>query len=271
MFSSSFTKNSNNETNEKIVDREDYRKQLTFTIDPDNAKDFDDALSFKNLNDNTFEIGVHIADVSSYVRPDTQLDKEARKRGTSVYLANRVVPMLPEKLSNEICSLEPKKNKRAFSIIFTIDKQGNILNDRATKTMILSDHRFTYSDVQSIIENKKETKSLNKKFEKPIRILNEISKKIRKKRQERGAIFFNKKEVGFKFNGDKIDGTYLRESKESHKLVEEFMLLTNIVVAEKLKKKAIFRIHDKPDENKVANLFRVAESFGHKKSDKKKI
>ena len=259
-----------NETNEKLVDREDYRKQLTFTIDPDNAKDFDDALSFKNLNDNTFEIGVHIADVSSYVRPDTQLDKEARKRGTSVYLANRVVPMLPEKLSNEICSLEPKKSKRAFSIIFTIDKQGNILNDRATKTMILSDHRFTYSDVQSIIENKKETKSLNKKFEKPIRILNEISKKIRKKRQERGAIFFNKKEVGFKFNGDKIDGTYLRESKESHKLVEEFMLLTNIVVAEKLKKKAIFRIHDKPDENKVANLFSVAESFGHKKLDKKK-
>ena len=100
-----------NETNEKIVDREDYRKQLTFTIDPDNAKDFDDALSFKNLNDNTFEIGVHIADVSSYVRPDTQLDKEARKRGTSVYLANRVVPMLPEKLSNEICSLEPKKTR----------------------------------------------------------------------------------------------------------------------------------------------------------------
>ena len=259
-----------NEKNENKVQREDYRKPLTFTIDPDNAKDFDDALSFKNLNDGTFEIGVHIADVSSYVRPDTQLDKEARKRGTSVYLANRVVPMLPEKLSNEICSLEPKKNKRAFSIIFTIDKEGKILKDRATKTTILSDYRFTYSEVQSIIENKKETKSKNKKFEKPIRILNEISKKIRKKRQERGAIFFNKKEVGFKFNGEKIDGTFLKESRESHKLVEEFMLLTNIAVAEKLKRKAIFRIHDKPDEKKVENLFSVAESFGHKKLDKKK-
>ena len=115
--------------------REDYTKPLTFTIDPDNAKDFDDALSFKKLENNIFEIGVHIADVSSYVRPNTELDKEARKRGTSVYLANKVVPMLPEKLSNEICSLEPKKNKRAFSIIFTIDKEGNILKERAARTI----------------------------------------------------------------------------------------------------------------------------------------
>ena len=259
-----------NEKNENKVEREDYRKPLTFTIDPDNAKDYDDALSFKNLNDNTFEIGVHIADVSSYVRPHTQLDKEARKRGTSVYLANSVVPMLPEKLSNEICSLEPKKNKRAFSIIFSIDKEGKILKERATKTTILSDYRFTYSEVQSIIENKKETKSKNKKFEEPIRILNEISKKIRRKREKRGAIFFNKKEVGFRFNGEKIDGTFLKESKESHKLVEEFMLLTNKVVAKKLKRKAIFRIHDKPDENKLENLFIVAESFGYQKLDKKK-
>ena len=259
-----------NEKNENKVDREDYRKPLTFTIDPDNAKDFDDAISFKNLNDITFEIGVHIADVSSYVRPDTQLDKEARKRGTSVYLANKVIPMLPEKLSNEICSLEPKKNKRAFSIIFTIDKEGKILKERATKTTISSDYRFTYSEVQSIIENKKNTNTKNKKFEEPIRILNEISKKVRKKRQERGAIFFNKKEVGFMFNGEKIDGTFLKESKESHKMVEEFMLLTNIAVAEKLKRKAIFRIHDKPDKKKVENLFSVAESFGHKKLDQKK-
>ena len=257
------------EKKENKVKREDYTKPLTFTIDPDNAKDFDDALSFKKLENNIFEIGVHIADVSSYVRPDTELDKEARKRGTSVYLANKVVPMLPEKLSNEICSLEPKKNKRAFSIIFTIDKEGNILKERAARTIILSDYRFTYSEVQSIIENEKDKKNKNKKFEKPIKTLNEISKKIRKKRKERGAIFFNKKEVGFKFNGEKIEGTFLKESKESHELVEEFMLLTNIVVAEKLKRKAIFRIHDKPDEKKVENLFSVAESFGHKKLDKK--
>ena len=257
------------EKKENEVKREDYTKPLTFTIDPDNAKDFDDALSFKKKDDNIFEIGVHIADVSSYVRPDTELDKEARKRGTSVYLANQVIPMLPEKLSNEICSLEPKKSKRAFSIIFTIDKGGNVLKERATKTIILSDYRFTYSEVQSIIENGKEEKSKNRKFEKPIKILNEISKKIRKKRKESGAIFFNKKEIGFKFKGEKIEGTFLKESKEAHKLVEEFMLLTNIGVAEKLKRKAIFRIHDKPDEKKVENLFSVAESFGHKKLDKK--
>ena len=151
------------EKKENEVKREDYTKPLTFTIDPDNAKDFDDALSFKKKDDNIFEIGVHIADVSSYVRPDTELDKEARKRGTSVYLANQVIPMLPEKLSNEICSLEPKKSKRAFSIIFTIDKGGNVLKERATKTIILSDYRFTYSEVQSIIENEKDEKNKNRK------------------------------------------------------------------------------------------------------------
>ena len=258
-----------NEKKENKEKREDYTKPLTFTIDPDNAKDFDDALSFKILDNNVFEIGVHIADVSSYVKPDTELDKEARKRGTSVYLANKVIPMLPEKISNEICSLEPKKKKRAFSIIFTIDKKGNVLKERATRTTIYSDYRLTYSDVQNIIENNKEGKKKYKEIETAIINLNKISKKIRKKREERGAIFFNKKEVGFKFKGDKIEGTFLKESKESHKLVEEFMLLTNIEVAEKLKKKAIFRVHDKPDAKKVENLFSVAESFGHIKLNKK--
>ena len=257
------------EKKENKEKREDYTKPLTFTIDPDNAKDFDDALSFKILDNNVFEIGVHIADVSSYVKPDTELDKEARKRGTSVYLANKVIPMLPEKISNEICSLEPKKKKRAFSIIFTIDKKGNVKKERATRTTIYSDYRLTYSDVQNIIENNKEGKKKYKEIETAIINLNKISKKIRKKREERGAIFFNKKELGFKFKGDKIEGTFLKESKESHKLVEEFMLLTNIEVAEKLKKKAIFRVHDKPDAKKVENLFSVAESFGHIKLNKK--
>tara|TARA_B100000575_G_scaffold10967_1_gene8016 strand:+ start:410 stop:2494 length:2085 start_codon:yes stop_codon:yes gene_type:complete len=261
--------NSINEKKENKEKREDYTKPLTFTIDPDNAKDFDDALSFKKLDNNVFEIGVHIADVSSYVKPDTELDKEARKRGTSVYLANKVVPMLPEKLSNEICSLEPKKSKRAFSIIFTIDKKGNVLKGRATRTTIYSDYRLTYSDVQNIIEKNKEGNKKYKEIETAILNLNKISKKIRKKREERGAIFFNKKELGFKFKGDKIEGTFMKESKESHKLVEEFMLLTNIEVAEKLKKKGIFRVHDKPDEQKVENLFSVAESFGHIKLNKK--
>ena len=257
------------EKKENKEKREDYTKPLTFTIDPDNAKDFDDALSFKILDNNVFEIGVHIADVSSYVKPDTELDKEARKRGTSVYLANKVIPMLPEKLSNEICSLEPKKKKRAFSIIFTIDKKGNVKKERAARTTIYSDYRLTYSDVQNIIEKNKEGKKKYKEIETAIINLNKISKKIRKKREERGAIFFNKKELGFKFKGDKIEGTFLKESKESHKLVEEFMLLTNIEVAQKLKKKAIFRVHDKPDAKKVENLFSVAESFGHIKLNKK--
>ena len=257
------------EKKENKEKREDYTKPLTFTIDPDNAKDFDDALSFKILDNNVFEIGVHIADVSSYVKPDTELDKEARRRGTSVYLANKVIPMLPEKISNEICSLEPKKKKRAFSIIFTIDKKGNVLKERAKRTTIYSDYRLTYSDVQNIIENNKEGKKKYKEIETAIINLNKISKKIRKKREERGAIFFNKKEVGFKFKGDKIEATFLKESKESHKLVEEFMLLTNIEVAQKLKKKAIFRVHDKPDAKKVENLFSVAESFGHIKLNKK--
>ena len=257
------------EKKEKKEKREDYTKPLTFTIDPDNAKDFDDALSFKILDNNVYEIGVHIADVSSYVKQDTELDKEARKRGTSVYLANKVIPMLPEKLSNEICSLEPKKKKRAFSIIFTIDKKGNVIKERAARTTIYSDYRLTYSDVQNIIENNKEEKKKYKEIETAIINLNKISKKIRKKREERGAIFFNKKELGFKFKGDKIEGTFLKESKDSHKLVEEFMLLTNIEVAEKLKKKAIFRVHDKPDTKKVENLFSVAESFGHIKLNKK--
>ena len=154
--------------------------------------------------------------------------------------------MLPEKISNEICSLEPKKKKRAFSIIFTIDKKGNVLKERATRTTIYSDYRLTYSDVQNIIEKNKEGKKKYKEIETAIINLNKISKKIRKKREERGAIFFNKKEVGFKFKGDKIETTFLKESKESHKLVEEFMLLTNIEVAQKLKEKAIFRVHDKP-------------------------
>ena len=261
--------NSIKDKKEKKEKREDYTKPLTFTIDPDNAKDYDDALSFKELDNNVFEIGVHIADVSSYVKPNTELDKEARKRGTSVYLANNVVPMLPEKLSNEICSLEPNKRKRAFSIIFTIDKKGNVLKKRATRTTIYSDYRLTYSDVQNIIENNKEEKTKYKEIESAILNLNKISKKIRKKREENGAIFFDKKELGFNFKGDKIEGTFLKESKESHKLVEEFMLLTNIEVAEKLKKKAIFRVHDKPDGKKVENLFSVAESFGHIKLNKK--
>jgi len=256
------------ERKEEKVKREDYTKQLTFTIDPDTAKDFDDALSFKELDKDIFEIGVHIADVSSYVEPETELDKEAKKRGTSVYLANTVVPMLPEKLSNELCSLEPKKRKKAFSVIFEIDNEGSILKERATRSTIYSDYRFTYSEVQSIIENDRETKSKYRVFEKPIKKLNEISKKIRKDRRARGAIFFNKKEIGFNYDGEKIEGTYLKENKESHNLVEEFMLLTNIAVAEKLKeKKAIFRVHDKPDKKKVENLFSIAQTFGYKKLD----
>ena len=178
---------------EKKKKREKRRlhKATTFTIDPDNAKDFDDALSFKILDNNVFEIGVHIADVSSYVKPDTELDKEA-ERGTSVYLANKVIPMLPKHYPMRYAHLNLKKRKGIF-IIFKIDKKGNVKKERAARTIIYSDYRLTYSDVQNIIENDKEGKE-HKEIETAIINLNKISKKIRKKKEERGAIF-NKKEL----------------------------------------------------------------------------
>ncbi|MDR0791824.1 MAG: ribonuclease R, partial [Chitinophagaceae bacterium] len=234
----------------EITKRRDFRNTLTFTIDPEDAKDFDDAVSIKKLSDGWLEIGVHIADVSHYVQPGTALDNEAYHRATSVYLPDRVNPMLPENISNVLCSLRPHENKLTFSAVFIMNEKGKIKDTWLGKTVIHSDHRFTYEDVQDIIEQKTESK-----YQVEILLLNELAQALRKKRFEKGAINFSSQEVRFKLDETgKPIGVVLKESKESHQLVEELMLLANKGVAEyiskiKIDKKPVpfpYRIHDQP-------------------------
>ncbi|HYC27362.1 MAG TPA: VacB/RNase II family 3'-5' exoribonuclease, partial [Chitinophagaceae bacterium] len=240
---------------------------LTFTIDPIDAKDFDDAISFRELKNGLFEIGVHIADVSHYVEPETALDKQAYERATSVYLPDRVNPMLPERISNELCSLRPHEDKLTFSAIFQITPKGEIKDYWLGKTVIHSDHRFTYEEVQEIIEKKEGL------HDEVVLTLNGLAQRFRKQRFKKGAINFSSQEVRFKLdeNGKPI-GIIIKESKEAHQLVEEFMLLANRVVAEavgkiKVNKKEIpfpYRVHDTPDEEKLAPFIEFAKKFGHK-------
>jgi ribonuclease R len=246
--------------------RTDYRKVPTFTIDPFDAKDFDDALSVKRNDEGHWEIGVHIADVSHYVEEHSVLDKEALKRGNSVYLVDRVLPMLPEKLSNHLCSLRPNEDKYTFSVIFTIDKEFKILNHWIGKTLIHSNRRFTYEEVQDILETKKGD------YKKELMLLNEMAMYIRKKRMENGAIDFDSEEVKFKLDekGNPLE-LIVKERKHSHMLVEEFMLLANKYVAqfiaEKDKTKSIpfvYRIHDKPDPAKLEEFAHFALEMGVK-------
>ena len=265
---------------EEISKRRDFRKELTFTIDPVDAKDFDDAISFKKLDDNSYEIGIHIADVSHYLQPKTILDNEAFSRATSVYLVDRVVPMLPEILSNKACSLRPKEEKFTFSAVFII-KNNSVINQWFGKTVINSDHRFSYEEAQEVIETKdviinKDVSLTNKEYKIPNSVktailkLNEIAVEMRKLRMKQGAISFDKKEVRFTINKDKEPtGVYVKESKEANKLVEEFMLLANKKVSEhvgKIIKKTpfIYRVHDLPDESKIKALQEVAKALGYK-------
>ncbi len=251
----------------ELVGRKDYRDVLTFTIDPADAKDFDDALSIKKLSDNDFEIGVHIADVSHFVIPETELDKEAYARATSVYLPDRVNPMLPEKISNELCSLRPNEDKYTFSVIFKINNKGKVKEYWVGKTFIHSDHRFTYDEVQQIIE------SGDGQYSEEISLLNSLAKNFRKERFKNGAINFSSTEVKFQLdeNGKPL-GIIVKESKESHQLIEEFMLLANRTVAAhvskiKVNKKPIpfpYRIHDTPDEEKLKPFVAFARKFGYK-------
>ncbi|HXS58224.1 MAG TPA: ribonuclease R [Hanamia sp.] len=251
----------------ELVGRKDYRDVLTFTIDPADAKDFDDALSIKKLSDNDFEIGVHIADVSHFVIPGTELDKEAYTRATSVYLPDRVNPMLPEKISNELCSLRPNEDKYTFSVIFKINNKGKVKEYWVGKTFIHSDHRFTYDEVQQIIE------SGDGQYSEEISLLNSLAKNFRKERFKNGAINFSSTEVKFQLdeNGKPL-GIIVKESKESHQLIEEFMLLANRTVAAhvskiKVNKKPIpfpYRIHDTPDEEKLKPFVAFARKFGYK-------
>jgi len=250
----------------EIAKRRDCREILTFTIDPSDAKDFDDAISIMSLGKDMYEIGVHIADVSYYVTPDTDLDAEAYKRATSVYLPDRVNPMLPEKISNELCSLRPHEDKFTFSAIFQMNSKGDVKQYWLGKTVIHSDHRYAYEDVQEIIETKK---GINQD---EILLLNDISQRLRKKRFSKGAINFSSQEVRFKLDekGTPI-GIVVKESKESHQLIEELMLLANRTVAENVSKIMInkkpipfpYRIHDRPDEEKLKPFITFAKKYGH--------
>ena len=246
--------------------RKDFRKVLTFTIDPSDARDFDDAISFRKLKDEMYEIGVHIADVSHYVKPGTPLDEEAYERATSVYLPDRVNPMLPERISNELCSLRPNEDKLCFSAVFHITHKGIIREYWLGRSIIHSDHRFAYEDVQDIIDKKEGI------YLEEIGILNEIAQRFRKQRIKKGAINFSSTEVRFKLDEKgKPIGIMVKESKESHQLIEEFMLLANRTVAShvakiKIKKKSIpfpYRVHDTPDKEKLAPFVEFAKKYGH--------
>jgi ribonuclease R len=251
---------------EEIANRRDCREILTFTIDPADAKDFDDAISIRELSKDVYEVGIHIADVSYYVLPDSDLDVEAYKRATSVYLPDRVNPMLPEKISNELCSLRPHEDKFTFSAIFQMTAKGEIKQYWLGKTVIHSDHRYAYEDVQQIIETKE---GIHKN---EILLLNDISQRMRKKRFEKGAINFSSQEVRFKLDekGTPI-GIVVKESKESHQLIEELMLLANKTVAENVSKLHInkkpipfpYRVHDQPDKDRLAPFLVFAKKYGH--------
>ncbi|MDP4262121.1 MAG: ribonuclease R [Bacteroidota bacterium] len=251
----------------EIKKRKDVREILTFTIDPADAKDFDDAISFRALKNDHYEIGIHIADVSHYIEPETPLDKAAYQKATSVYLPDRVNPMLPEHISNVLCSLRPNEDKLTFSVIFQMTAKGEVKQYWLGRTVIHSDHRFTYEDVQSIIESKEGI------YKDEILLLNDMAQRMRKKRFTKGAINFSSQEVRFKLDekGDPI-GILIKESKESHQLIEELMLLANRYVAEniskiKLKTKPVpfpYRVHDDPDEEKLLPFIAFAKKFGHK-------
>src|SRR5450432_1375253 len=250
----------------ELAKRKDCRDVLTFTIDPADAKDFDDALSIKKCGKDEYEIGIHIADVSHFITPGTALDDEGYVRATSVYLPDRVNPMLPEKISNELCSLRPHEDKLCFSAVFHITHKGEIKEYWIGRTVIHSDHRFAYEDVQEIIDNKKG------EYMEEIGILHEIAQRFRKQRIKKGAINFSSTEVRFKLDEKgKPIGIMVKESKESHQLIEEFMLLANRTVAThvakiKIKKKSIpfpYRIHDTPDKEKLAPFVEFAKKYGH--------
>lgn len=245
-----------------ILERRDMRDINTFTIDPKSAKDFDDALSVNIINENEIEVGIHIADVGHYVKKNTLLDEEAIKRATSVYLVDRVVPMLPEVLSNDICSLKPNVDRLAFSVVLNINKEGKILKEWFGKTIINSNNRFTYEQAQNIIEGDSHT------LENEIKILDKIARKIRKKRIGDGSIEMGGVEIQFKLAKDnkKPIGVFYKIQKEANKLIEEYMLLANKAVAKKLSKTQrsnVYRVHDTPSIDKLSELSGICKTFGY--------
>ncbi|WP_372937184.1 ribonuclease R [Seonamhaeicola sp.] len=268
-------------TKDEIAKRRDMRQDLTFTIDPKDAKDFDDALSFKVLENGLYEIGIHIADVSHYVKEGTVLDDEAYNRATSVYLVDRVVPMLPEVLSNNACSLRPHEEKYTFSAVFKINDKAEVKHQWFGRTVTYSDARFAYEEAQAIIESKTneipadvsltgKTYKTDEKLANAILKLNELAKIMRNKRMKNGAISFDKVEVKFNLDEDNNpEGVYFKTSKDANKLIEEFMLLANKKVAEFIgkqnpKKTFVYRVHDEPDDSKLAALQNIVGRFGYK-------
>ncbi|MFD1292913.1 ribonuclease R [Lutibacter holmesii] len=271
-------------TEEEIAKRRDMRKDLTFTIDPKDAKDFDDALSFEVLENGNYEIGIHIADVSHYVQEKTIIEDEAYERATSVYLVDRVVPMLPEVLSNGVCSLRPNEEKLTFSAVFEMNEKGHVVKEWFGRTVTYSDKRFAYEEAQEIIETKEnkvsqeisitgEAYTVQPEIVTAILKLDELAKKLRKKRLQQGAITFDRVEVKFNLNENAEPvGVFFKESKDANKLIEEFMLLANRKVAEFIGRKKgvpskntfVYRVHDEPDLDKLASLQTIVSKFGYK-------
>ena len=251
----------------EIAKREDFRDVFTITIDPKDAKDFDDALSLRQLGTNLWEVGVHIADVTHYVRPGDPIDTEAENRATSIYLVDRTIPMLPERLSNELCSLRPNEEKLCFSAIFQLNEKAEVKKSRVTRTVIKSDSRLTYEDAQTVIETGKGD------FSAEILKMNQLAKQLRERRFANGAINFDRYEVKFNLdeNGKPL-GVYFKESKEANHLIEEFMLLANRTVAELIGKVPksknarpfVYRVHDVPDPEKLDTFNTFILRFGHK-------
>jgi ribonuclease R len=253
-------------TKEEIGKRRDFRDVLTFTIDPEDAKDFDDAISFRKLDNGLFEIGVHIADVTHYVTPGNELDQDAFDRATSVYLVDRTVPMLPERLSNALCSLRPNEDKLTFAAVFEMDEKAKVHSEWFGRTIIHSDHRFSYEQAQEVIE------AGAGKFANEIKILNQLHHLLRKDRFKKGAVNFETTEVKFKLDEKgKPLAVVPKVRKDAHKLIEEFMLLANRAVATyifKMKKGEekntfVYRTHDLPNEEKLADFAQFAKQFGH--------
>lgn len=254
-------------TEEEIARRRDFRTTTTFTIDPEDAKDFDDAISFRKLENGNYEIGVHIADVTHYVLPNTPVEREAYDRATSVYLVDRTIPMLPERLSNELCSLRPNEDKLTFAAVFEIDEQARVKSEWFGRTIIHSIKRFTYEEAQEVIESGKG------ELAGELRILNDIAKKFRKERFKKGAVNFETTEVKFKLDAQgKPLAVVPKVRKDAHKLIEEYMLLANKQVATfvynikkgKEKNTFVYRTHDFPDPEKVKDFSVFARQFGHK-------
>ncbi|CAM3340609.1 ribonuclease R [Aequorivita lipolytica] len=272
----------------EIKKRRDMRKALTFTIDPKDAKDFDDALSFEKMENGNYEIGIHIADVSHYLTPGNELDDEAYERATSVYLVDRVVPMLPEILSNNACSLRPNEEKYTFSAVFEMNQKAEVVKQWFGKTVTYSDARFAYEEAQHVIENPKEETHImpsnisitDKEYTvKPeiadaILEMDRLAKTLRTKRMRAGAISFDKVEVKFILDEkSNPEGVYFKESKDANKMIEEFMLLANRSVAEFIgkqqpKKTFVYRVHDEPDDEKIAALENIIKRFGYKLNTK---